>query len=132
VAGLALAQTVPDIRTYGEEADKLLNACVSNLKTSKEVKISERTTQTLIDVSKAGHHIVGVISWVIKSRHDKNILYKPVGRRHEETLKLKQRKNADTSLGFVIFLSLATAAEDRTFTLPQPTLCFVIHYFFLF
>jgi len=33
VAGLAVAQTVPGITTYGDESDKFLNAYVSNLKT---------------------------------------------------------------------------------------------------
>jgi hypothetical protein len=42
----------------------------------------------------------------------------PVGRGHEETLKLKQRKKTETTFDFVIFVLLATAAEDRKFALP--------------
>jgi len=118
VAGLAMAQTVPKITTYGDEADKFLNAYVSNLKISNEVKITVRSTQTLIYIAKAGHQIIGLITWVIKNRHNKNILHMPAGTGHQETLKLRQRKKAETSFDFVIFVLLATAAENRTFTLP--------------
>jgi hypothetical protein len=44
VTGPAVAQTVPKITTYGVEADKFLNAYVSNLKKSEEVKITMRAT----------------------------------------------------------------------------------------
>jgi hypothetical protein len=114
------------------KADKFLIAYVSNLKTSKEVNVTVRATQTLICVSKPGHQIIRLIIWVIKSRHDKNILRMHVGRGHEETLKLKQRKEAETAFDFVNFVLLATAAEDRTFTLPYPALCFVLDYIFCF
>jgi len=37
------------------------------------------------------HQIIGLISRVIKSRHDTNILHMPGGKGHEKTLELKQR-----------------------------------------
>jgi len=52
----------------------------------------------------------------------------PVGRGHEETLKLKQRKRTEKSFDFVIFIMLAIATEDRTFTMPQSALCLVLDY----
>lgn len=118
MVGPIVAQTVPKSTAYGDEVDKFLNAYVSNLKTPKEVKITVRATQKLIYVSKTGHQIIGLISLVIKSRHDTNILHMHVGRGHK-TLKLKQKKKkTETAFDFVIFVLLATAAEGRIFTLP--------------
>lgn len=51
---------------FGDEVDKFLNEYISKFKTSKEAKITVRATQTLIYVSKPGHQIIGLISWVIK------------------------------------------------------------------